>query len=382
MPNMIEYQICEVCVMDTSDPDIVFSGEDGCNHCITSKLVLKSKINLEIENNLELNRTINLIKQSKKKKGYNCILGLSGGTDSSFLAIKCFDFGLKPLLLHVDTGWNSEIAVKNIQSVLDYTGWTLHTEVIDWNVMRELQLAYFRSGISNQDVPQDHAIFSTLYRYAKKYNIKFVLNGGNSATEGIFPLNWHSAAMDSINLKNIYQSVNKSKLKNYPTTTFTRYYFYYPFIKRLKSIRLLNLIDYNKKSAIMELQSKTGWKPYPQKHGESNFTKFFQNYYLISRFGIDKRRAHLSSEIVSGQISRDFALSELAKAPYDTRNLSRDVDYICRKLGISKVEWENLVSLPIRNYRDFKNWDTYYAIMKRTQTFIEKTFNYKMRKYS
>ena len=377
----MKYQVCEVCVMDTSDPDIIFMGTKGCNNCIKMLSDISSSLNSENSPNENLQKMVKLIKSSKKHVEYDCILGISGGLDSSFVALKCFDWGLNPLLLHIDTGWNSEVAIRNIQSIIDFTGWKLNTYVVNWSEMRDLQLSFLKSGISNQDVPQDHAIFSAIYKFAQINKIKFVINGGNTATEGIFPKNWHGSSMDARNLIDIHKTFGMFKLSEYPTTSFSKYYFYYPFVKRIKPIRPLNFIKYDKKLAIKELEERTGWKPYPRKHGESNFTKFFQEYYLVKRFGIDKRRAHLSSEIVSGQILRNEALDLLSKPAYDLSELGRDTEYVCRKLRLDMNEFDELLNLPRKTTRDFKNWENYYAIMKRIQAMAEKFFNLKFKIY-
>ena len=379
---MKTYQICQICVMDTSDSQIIFMGEMGCNHCSGMKSLISIKSKFLDTSDSVLQGIINDVKISGINRNYDSILGLSGGLDSSYLALKCFDWGLKPLLLHVDTGWNSETAVKNIQSIVDFTGWKLHTHVIDWNEMRDLQLAYFKSGISNQDVPQDHAIFSALYKFASKNGIKYVLNGGNTATEGIFPKSWHGSAMDSKNLRDIHDKHGAQKLVKYPTTSFSKYYIYYPFIKKIKAIRPLNFIDYDKKSAAIELAKRTGWKSYPRKHGESIFTRFFQEYFLIERFGLDKRRPHLSSQIVSGQISRSKALDVLLESVYDPAELKKDTLYVCRKLRIGSDEFQYFMSTPIRNSSDYKNWTLKYKILKNFQTIIAKFFKIDIKIYS
>ena len=367
--------------MDTSDPDIIFLGAEGCSNCSTMLFELKSNQESKNSSTENLAKIIDQIKRSSKNHGFDSVLGISGGLDSSYVALKCFDWGLNPLLLHVDTGWNSELAVRNIQAIIDFTGWKLYTHVINWSEMRDLQIAYLKSGVPNQDVPQDHAIFAVLYKFASKNNIKYVINGGNTATEGIFPKKWHASSMDSKNLIDIHRKFGTIKLEQYPITSFIKFYFYYPLVKKIKPIRLLNFIKYDKRFAISELETRTEWKSYPQKHGESNFTKFFQEFFLIARFGIDKRRAHLSSEIVSRQISRDDALIMLSRSPYEQNDLRRDTEYICRKLRISSGEFNILLNSARKNSRDFKNWENYYAPMKRLQFLIEKYLRIKIRMY-
>ncbi len=253
------------------------------------------------------NRIIDRIKREGAGKEYDSILGMSGGVDSSFLALRAHDWGLRPLVVHIDGGWNSELAVQNIERVITHCGYDLHTHVVNWQDMRELQLSYFRAAVANQDVPQDHAFFAGLYRFAVDNDIRYVLHGGNIATEGIFPRAWQGAAMDARNLKAIHAEFGTKPLVDYPLVTFSQYYFWYPIVKRMKPLRLLNYLPYSRETAISELEGRIGWRAYPRKHGESLFTKFFQNYYLPTKFGYDKRRPHLSTLIASGAITRERA---------------------------------------------------------------------------
>ena len=226
-----EYQMCSNCVMDTSDLEIIFNSEGVCNHCIEFEQVTRLNWFPNKKGEKKLDDYIAQIKKSGQNQEYDCILGLSGGIDSAYLALKAKDWGLKPLVIHVDAGWNSELAVSNIEKIITHCNYDLHTEVIDWVAMKNLHLAYLKSGVSNQDVPQDHIFFSTLYHYAIKNNIKYILSGGNIATESIFPTSWHGSAMDSINLKAIYKRFGPTKkLKNFKTINFFKYYIYFPFV--------------------------------------------------------------------------------------------------------------------------------------------------------
>lgn len=357
--------------MDTSDPDIVFFGENGCNHCIGMNSSLGITWFNDMSGKKRLNEILNKIQEEGKGKQFDCILGLSGGADSSYLALKAFDWGLRPLVVHVDGGWNTELAVRNIQSILDYTGWDLQTNVINWNEMKDLQLSYLKSGISNQDVPQDHAFFSSLYSFATKNHIKYVLSGGNTATEGIFPTAWHGAAMDAINLKAIQKQFGMRDLKDYPITKFSKYYFVYPLLKQMRPVRLLNFIPYIKNEALDELQNRVGYVRYPRKHGESSFTRFFQEFYLPHRFGMDKRLPHFSSQIVSKQLTRDLALNLLKEPLYREAELERDILFICRKLEISRLEFDQFLNAPLRNSSDFANWKPIHGRIKRAQRLVE-----------
>jgi N-acetyl sugar amidotransferase len=367
----LSYQVCTFCVMDTSDPDIVFDSNGRCNHCREFDELRNTVWFPNDEGSRRLTTMIETMKLHGQRKQYDCILGLSGGVDSSFLALKVHEWGLRPLVVHIDGGWNSELAVQNIEKIVKHCGYELHTHVVNWEDMRELQLSYLRAAISNQDVPQDHAFFAGLYHFAVKNRIRYVLSGGNVASEGIFPNSWHGAAMDARNLKAIHRKFGDRRLTDYPTISFFKYYFWYPIVKRMTPVRPLNLIPYTKDLAIEEL-TKIGWRSYPRKHGESLFTKFFQNHYLPTRFGFDKRRPHLSSLIASGSLSRSEALVILEEPLYDEDELRRDKQYLCRKLRIDDEELDRLMSLPTRDYSDFANWDYFYKWMKISQNALRR----------
>ncbi len=359
----MKYQICTKCVMDTTDPDIEFDDDGVCNHCNNFHNVTKHNWFPNQEGSNLWQMQVAEIKKAGVGQEYDCILGLSGGVDSSYLAMKAHEWGLRPLVMHVDAGWNSELAVANIEAIVKYCGYDLHTHVVDWEDMRNLQLAYLRAGVSNQDVPQDHIFFSSLYHFAVKNNIKYVLSGGNIATESIFPSSWHGNAMDAINLKSICKRFDGGKLKSYKTVSFFEYYFWFPFIKRMRVLRPLNFMPYDKDAALNELQLRVGYKPYPRKHGESVFTKWFQNHYLPKKFGMDKRRPHLSSLIVSGQMTRDAALVKIEEPLYMADELEIDIAYLCKKLRISRADYDDLMNVQIHDYTDFPNWNAlYYSI--------------------
>jgi aminotransferase len=367
-----EYQVCTYCVMDTSDPLIEFDDNGRCNHCRDFERLRGTVWFPDAEGARKLERMVDRIKSDGSGKEYDCILGLSGGVDSSYLAVKAYEWGLRPLVVHIDGGWNSELAVQNIERVITYCGYDLHTHVVNWEDMRELQLSYLRAAVANQDVPQDHAFFAGLYRFAVENDIRYVLNGGNAATEGIYPAAWEGAAMDARNLKAIHSQFGTQPLVEYPLITFSQYYFWYPIVKRMTPFRPLNYLPYSRSSAVAELEGRIGWRAYPRKHGESLFTKFFQNYYLPTKFGYDKRRPHLSTLIASGALTRERALDLLTEALYDAAELRRDRQYICRKLRISESDLDALMSLPIHHYSEFDNWDRSYGLMKSAQSLIQR----------
>lgn len=379
---MKKYQQCVRCVMDTTDPEIFFNTTGVCNHCIQFEEKTRLEWYPNQDGTLRWNNLVSQMKANGQSKEYDCILGLSGGVDSSYLALKVHESGLRPLVMHVDAGWNTELAVANIEAVVKYCGFDLHTHVVDWEDMRDLHLAYMRAAVSNQDVPQDHIFFASLYHFATSHGIRHILSGGNLATEGIFPSSWHGSAMDAINLKAIHKLHGDRKLAHYKTISFFDCYFWYPFIKKMRTIRPLNYMPYNKVEALIELQTKVGYKPYPRKHGESLFTKLFQNYYLPKKFGMDKRLPHFSSLIVSGQMTRAAALAKLDEPLYDFAELEIDITYFCKKLRITRQQFDELMKVPTHHYSDFPNWDGRYQQLKRVQAWVSKLLGRGIKVYS
>jgi N-acetyl sugar amidotransferase len=368
--------------MDTTDPKIRFNEDGVCNHCIAFKIAAKRKYFPDENGRLKFESILRKVKYDARNNEYDCILGLSGGVDSSYLALKTKEWGLRPLVVHVDTGWNSEQSVENINRIIEYCKYELFTHVIDWREMRDLQVAFLKSGVSNQDVPQDHAIFATIYHFAVKNKIKTILTGGNIATEGIFPQAWQGNAMDAINLKAIHKRFGTIPLKSYKTINLFDYYFFYPFIKKMRTIRPLNYMRYNKAEAILEMQEKFGWKNYGRKHGESVFTKFFQNYYQPAKFGYDKRLPHYSSLIVTGQMTRDQALDIIKQPLFNSDELNNDIDYFCRKLEITRHEFEEFMQNTPHHYTDFANSDSFIKSIHFLQRLIEKVVGKKVSVYS
>jgi N-acetyl sugar amidotransferase len=380
--NSYIYKMCTRCVMDTTDSQIIFDDKGVCTHChhfdtATSRYWFPNE-----EGSIKLTQIFNKIKEERKNFEYDCILGLSGGLDSSYLALVMKKYGMRPLVVHVDAGWNSELAVYNIEKVVKYCGYDLHTRVVNWPEIRDLQIAYLKAGVANQDVVQDHAFFASLYHFAADNKISYVISGGNIATESVFPKSWHHSAMDAINLKAIHNKFGLLQLKDYKTISFFQYYFYYPFIKKMKVIRPLNYIPYSKEAALADLQDKVGYKEYGRKHGESRFTKFFQNFYLPKKFNIDKRKPHLSSMVLSGLITREQALIELAKPLYDENELREDKLFLAKKLGISVEQLEEFVSSPGLSYSAYQNWDLIYKFMKNIQFRISKILGSNVQYYS
>ena len=361
------YQECARCVMDTSDPEIEFDNDGVCNHCLGFDRVTSKRWFPNEDGRARLATIVQDIKRTGKGREYDCILGLSGGVDSSYLALMIKDYGLRPLVVHVDAGWNNELAVYNIEQVIKHCGYDLHTHVMDWEEMRDLQLAYLKSGVANQDVPQDHAFFSSMYHFAVKHRIRYVISGGNTATECVFPSSWHHSAMDAVSLLDIHRRYGAMKLKHYRTISPLQYYLWYPFIYRMQTVRPLNYMPYDKGDALRYLKKEIGYKEYGRKHGESLFTKFFQNHYLPKKYGFDKRRPHLSSMILTGQMKRSDAVLLLKEPLYDPCDLERDTCYVARKLGVSVEELNHMIEGPNRDASSFKNWNCLHKTIKSMQ---------------
>ena len=344
---------CSRCVMDDSDPAITFDEQGVCNHCLNFEQNIKPHWHIGPEGQAHLERKIRQIKHEQSHREYDCIIGLSGGVDSSYLAIKAVELGLRPLVVHVDAGWNSELAVQNIERLVTKLKLDLHTIVIDWEEMRDLQVAFLRAGVPNQDIPQDHAYFAALYRFAIKHRVRWVLSGENIASESIMPLAWGFNAMDSRHLRAIHRQFGSRPLKSFPLVAIIHLYFLFPFVHRMRVLRPLNYLPFDKQAAKEILMRDYDWKDYGAKHHESVWTKFFQGYYLPTRFGFDKRKAHLSSLIVSGQLSRETAVLELQKPAYPAEDLRRDRAYVLKKLGLTEADFVSLLRQPPRSHANY-----------------------------
>jgi len=354
---MREYQICSNCVMDTSDSKISFDEKGVCDHCNDFYKTVKPNWHTDEKGRRQLGKMIDEIKKSGKGKSFDCILGMSGGVDSSYLLhLAVREFGLRPLVFHVDGGWNSELAVHNIQVIVDKLGIDLYTEVINWEEMKDFQLAFFKSGVPHIDIPQDHAFVATLYNFADKYKIKHIMNGGNISTECVRnPLEFFYYGTDMPQLKHIYGLYGNNKLKTYPISPILRHKVYLRYIKRIKVVKPLNNIPYIKKDAIKLLSDEYGWREYPQKHFESRFTKFFEGYWLPERFGFDARRVQFSSLILTEQMKREDAIQKLQLPAYNPATIDDEFNYIATKLEITPEELRHYLTMPKKFYWDYRN---------------------------
>jgi len=339
--------------MDASDPDITFDEAGVCSHCQLWERRDRPTWFPNEEGARRWAAWVEKIKADGRGKDYDCILGISGGADSAYLAWKLRDHGLRILAVHVDGGWNSEVSVANIELLVKRLKIDLFTHVVDWEEMRDLQLAFFRSGVANQDTPQDHAFFAQLYRQATSHRIGYFLSGGNLATECVLPRSWGYTAMDRRHLRAIHRRFGTRRLRSFPTVSFLDMYLVNPYLRGFRTLRPLDLMVYRKAEAKRELAEGLGWRDYGEKHHESRFTKFFQSWYLPVKFGFDKRKAHLSSMILTSQITREEALAELQRPSFDAATLDEDKRFIAKKLGISGDEFEAILAQPNRSWRDY-----------------------------
>lgn len=367
-----EYQICTNCVMDTSDTRIVFDENGVCDHCNDFYKNVKPNWHTNEKGKQELEKIVQRIKDDGKGKDFDCILGLSGGVDSSYmLHIAVKEFGLRPLVFHVDGGWNSELAVHNIQMLVEKLGLDLYTEVINWEEMRDFQLAFFKSGLPHIDIPQDHAFVATLYNFAYKYNIKYILNGGNISTECVRnPMEFLYYGTDMQQLRDIRKKFSTNPMKTYPFSSILRHKFYLRYFKSIKVVRALNYRPYIKKEALDLLEKEYGWKPYPQKHFESRFTKFYEGYWLPERFGFDTRRVQFSSLILTDQMNREEALKMLEKPAYNPETIQDEFNYIATKLQISPNELKGYFTMPKKFYWNYKNQEKMFNLGAKILKFI------------
>lgn len=354
--------ICSKCVMDTSDAVITFDNDGVCDHCTTYDRDIAPVWMLGKGREKELEKIVRNIKREGEGKDFDCILGMSGGIDSSYLLYLAKEkLGLRPLVFHVDAGWNSELAVNNIERLVDGLNLDLFTEVIDWEEMRDLQLAFFKSGVSHIDTPQDHAFFATMYKFANKYKIKHILTGGNYSTECIRnPKEWMYFQSDVLQIKDIYKKFGTKKLQRFPLTNILWHKFYLPYFKGIKVYRLLDFMPYNKEQATQFLVDHYGYQRYQQKHFESRFTRFYESYWLPEKFGYDTRKVQYSSLIVTGQMSREEALELLKKPAYDPETIEDDIEYIANKLDITTSELMGYFNAPNKTYKDYKNQQLIY----------------------
>ena len=352
------YTICNNCIMDTTDPNISFNNDGICDYCENYQTNILPNWSTDSKGEAELSSIAKQIRQDSKNEDFDCIIGLSGGLDSSYAAyITKEKMGLRPLLLHIDAGWNTDKAVGNIEKLVDGLGLDLYTDVVDWQEIRQLQIAFLKSAIPDQDLVQDAAFFGGLYKFARQYNIKHIITGSNFSTECCRePEEWGGyLGLDRRLFLDIWKKYGKGELDSYPLIDIFKYKIYYQMVLGMKVHYPLNYVKFIKKDAEQELESKFGWKPFQHKHHESRFTRFYEDYWLPKRFGYEKRRAHFSSLIMTGQMSREDAINRISRPEMSEHFLAQEFRYVANKLELTNQELEALFLLPKKTYEDYKN---------------------------
>jgi len=356
MAETRKYQICTNCVMDTSDPQIKFDNNGRCDFCNNYYNSILPSWHTGDEGWKDLMAIAEKIKDETKGKKYNCLIGLSGGTDSSYLTyIVKEKLGLNPLLLVIDTGWNLKVADENVDNLVKKLGLDVKTITVNWEEMKDLQLAFFKSAVPYQDTPQDTAIFSALYNYAAKHGFKYVMTGGNHSTECVKPPQEWTYYNDVKLLKDIHKRFGTIPLKEFPLCSMFKYRIFYRYFKGIKVVKPLNYVEYKKEEATKLLEEEFGWEPYANKHFEDRFTRFYEGWWLPRKFGYDKRRCYDSSLILTGQMTREDALKDMEQQPYDEQTALEDKKYICDRLGITEKQMDEFFELPNKTFRDYKN---------------------------
>lgn len=357
------YQRCVRTIMDTSDPDIWFDDEGVSSHALAFDQKFGERVRAAQAGELlgELDQMVAEIRKAGEGKPYDCIVGVSGGVDSTYLLVQAVRLGLRPLAVHFDSGWNSELAASNIHNLVAALGVDLYTHVIDWREMKDLQLAFLKASVANADTPTDHAFTWVAYTQAAKYGVRYILSGGNLASESILPEAWGYNADDARHLRAIHKRFGTRPLKSYPVMGMFRRHVWYPMVRGIRTVRPLNLLPYVYAQAKQDIAENVGWRDYGGKHYESVFTRYFQGYYLPAKFGFDKRLAHYSSLILSGQMTREEALQLMGESNYPEELRRQDHDFIAKKLGVSADELSEITARPPVHFSEYPNSYAFWA---------------------
>lgn len=366
-----DFKICTRCIMDLTDPNIAFNIDGICNHCLRYDNLISNRIYHGTTAEQKLQKLIKKIKNTGKNSEYDCIIGVSGGVDSTYVAFLTKKLGLKPLAIHFDNGWNSELAVSNIEKTLEILDIDLYTYVIDWNVFKDLQVSFLKASTPDGEIPTDHAINALLFREANKRNIKYIINGMNFATESMEVDAWAYGHSDWKYIKNVQKKFGSKNLKSYPKFRIMDV-FYWTAVKGIHVVSLLNYVDYNKEQVMALLKNKLGWVYYGGKHYESVYTRFYQGYYLPKKFNIDKRKGHLSDLIRSGQLSRDEAILQIQQPLYNDLLLRQDIDFVIKKLGMNEKSFDKILKSPNKSYSDYPNNKRIIIVLKKVLTLLRK----------
>ncbi len=356
--------------MDTSDPDIVFDSE-GCNHCTRYFSRIAKEVHRGSQGETMLAQVVERIRAEGKGKEYDCVTGVSGGVDSTYVIYKLKELGLRPLAVHFDNGWNSELAVNNIKNALDKLGIDLHTYVVDWEEFKDLQMSFLRASVPNCEIPTDHAITATLLNTAKRVGTPYVINGSNVVTEGILPISWVYYSHDLKHIRAVHSRFGKTRLKTFPQIGLPSFTLRI-LTGKYRMVNLLNYLDYDKAAAMRVMQDELGWQYYGGKHYESIYTRWYQGYYLPTKFGFDKRRAHLSALVCAGQITRQQGLDELAQDPYASNDLASDTEFVLKKFGISRAELDAIIAAPNHKHTDYPNQSQFIEGLSGLRTYIRR----------
>lgn len=356
--------VCTRCIMDTTDPDIKFDEQGVCNHCHRYARVSQARLVPVEERDVQLNALVAEIKKAGRGKKYDCIIGVSGGVDSTYVAWLVKELGLRPLAVHLDNGWNSELAVANIEKTLKILDIDLYTHVLDWDDFRKLQTSFLEASTPDGEVPTDHAIFALLYQLAAKYGLHHIITGTNVVSEAILPEKWGYGYFDWRYIRSVHRLFGRSRLSNYPHFSLLGLA-YYVFLRRIRMVSILNYIQYEKKVAMDTLENQLGWIYYGGKHYESIYTRFYQAYILPRKFDIDKRKAHYSNLILSGQMTREEALEAMTAPVYDEKLLEEDREYTIKKLGLSEDTFDAIMKAPRKTFEDYPNSHGFFDFAKR-----------------
>jgi N-acetyl sugar amidotransferase len=343
--------------MDTSDPEIIFDSHGVCNHCRAYEETVARYVYRGEDGRNRLNETVARIKGEAQGKPYDCVIGLSGGVDSTYTAYQVKKLGLRPLAVHLDNGWNSEVAVRNIENIIRILGFDLYTEVLDWEEFRRLQLAFLRASTPDSEIPTDHAIVATLYKVARERRIGWIIEGSNMVTELMIPALWSHGHADWKYIESVNAGFGGARLRTFPHYTIFDSAFRIPRIDRINRLSILNYVDYDKPAAMEALRRELGWEYYGGKHYESIYTRFYQGYLLKEKFGFDKRRSHHSCLIHCGKMTRDEALADLEKPAIEPAQLREDRAFVIKKLRISEAEFREIMAAERKTFWDYPSYE-------------------------
>ena len=365
---MDKLQICTRCILNAAVPGIEFDENGVCNYCKKHDELVKEFPTGE-EGKRILEKKINEIKAAGKGKEYDCIVGVSGGVDSTYTLYLAVKYGLRPLAVLFDNGWNSEIAVSNIKNATSKLGVDLETYVVNYEEFKAILVAFLKASTPHADIPTDVGIKSTLYRTAVENKIKYILTGGNFRTEGFIPQEW--SYLDGRYVRSVYEKFTNKKLEHFPNLTLL-HYLYYMFIKKINIVRILNYVEYPKEQIKELITKELGWRDYGGKHYESIFTRFNQTYMRYKKFGIDMRLVEYAALVRSGYMNREQALKELQKPPFTEEQLKSDVNYVIKKLGLTEEEFNEIYALPVKTFHDYPTYFPFINAMRPLVNFIQK----------